>query len=230
MKSFTARAVNAARQNFGIAPSKQDKLAYISAKLGRPVEEMQGTSRNLFDTQNIALSNAARSTIQFFNNTSKTSQTFSNFQKGQLLSGEALMLEKVTIELLQVTTTDLTSDGNIVTVTGPLAGLSTALSLTGALMTINIANSNVVIDYLINETLPYNNDNQTGLITNTTDDIALFGASVIYLEAPPVLTEANRMTVTLSLPPYPSLGTSVNCAIRMTVGNFGSIFSPKANI
>jgi hypothetical protein len=235
MKKFALS--DTGNSDFGKRPTKQQKLQYIADVLGLDLSKMQGTSRSLFDTFVIPTTNTLRSGAVFFSNANGKSENFSNFQQQQLLAGESLMIEKVLIELLQLQNNNLSLDTNQTLVTQQLTANSGALGtgggiqLTASKMFIKLANTDVVKDYIINEANPVNNAKQTAIqVDAAATGISIYGPTEIELESPPVFTQNQNMQISLSMPPYTLPAVTVTdsvYALRMTIGKFGSIYSPK---
>jgi len=230
-------------KQLGVAPTNSQKLIYIANKLGLTgIAGMQGSTVNIFDTVNIS-TNAARQNLQFFAQTSNKSKTFSNLQNGSLNAGEAMIIENVKFMLLLTTNTDLNSDANAIINAWELSAIPDtgrivnrpALSL--GIMNISIANSVVVKDYQINETISAFNRKTTGIApaelvdgagTTLVPFNAVHGPSAITMEAPPVLPPNQKILVGLDIPP---LGTVTgNLAVMCILGDFGSIFAAKTTL
>lgn len=221
--------------NLGISPTQQQKLIYISQKLGIDLTKMQGSSVNLVDTVILSTAATTRQTLTFFSNANGKSRNFSNFQNGNLGAGEAMIIERVDFYACVLSATNLTLDATTITDIIPLSRLSVAegsLTLPGGLknglMNITIANSKVVKDYQIHETDPSYNPQTTGVgaatfTTATASTVIEYGYNGIVLESPPVLPPNQKFQLTLEVAP---VGTAVsNLAIMCVVGRFGSIFS-----
>lgn len=219
----------------GVTPTQQQKLIYISKKLGLDLTQQQGSTVNLFDTAILATNATARQTLTFFSNANGKSRNFSNFQNGVLGAGEAMLIERVDFYACVLSGTNLTVDTTTITDIIPLSRLSVAegsLTLPGGLknglMNITIANSKVVKDYQIHETDPSYNPQTTGVgaatfTTATASTVIEYGYNGIVLESSPVLPPNQKFQLTLEVAP---VGTAVsNLAIMCVVGRFGSIFS-----
>jgi len=230
------KPIGGSRQ-IGVKPTSSQKLLYIANALGLNLDGMQGSTMNIVDTVPLAFS-ANRQTLEFFVNTQGKTRTFSNFQTGNLNAGEAMVMEEVKFYLLELSgasltdpTTRILNASSFNSVGFGVVADPRALQL--GLMSITIANSQVVKDYQINETNPDFNNKNNGVALAEALNVAVrislsqtHGFSGITLESPPVLPPNQKCKVTLEIPPQ--TGGSANLAIMCVVGRFGSIFS--ANI
>ncbi len=228
----------------GVTPTNSQKLIYIASKLKLDgLASMQGSTLNIFDTQPIA-TNTGRQVLTFFENCGNRSRNFSNFQNGTLSAGEAMVMEEVKFFFVIASGSDLSQDTTAILKMMELSaveGAATAMvnieAMQAALLSVSIANSQVVKDYQINDINPSFNKRTSGIslaeIANTAA-LAIIpsrrthGPNTIDLEAPPVLPPNQKFKVTLEVPPT---GTVVaNAFIMCTVGRFGSIFAAKTTL
>lgn len=241
-KIRTRQKVN--NSQLGRKPTNSQKLIYVSDALGIPgIASMQGTTFNLYDTVILPTSNV-RQTLNFFQTTSNKSKNFTNFQSGVLSAGEALVVEEVKFFLVNLTNTDLTSDANAFTsrftfssVTGAVGILTNPFALTFSNFSLSIANSQVIKEYQISETLPDMNPATSGVsnaeitagAANTlAPEQAIHGNNIIRTEAPPVIPPNQKIQLSLNIPPVGTVTGSV--AIMCVIGKFGSIYSAKTNL
>lgn len=226
----------------GASPTNSQKLIYIANKLGLgALAQMQGTTMSLFDTQPL-VTNAGRQVLTFFDNTGNRSRNFSNFQNGSLQAGEAMVMEEVKFWLVVTSGTDLSQDTtSIVSMIEISAAPTTAYpnveSFQDGLLSLTIANSQVIKDYQLSDVNPSFNKRNTGIslaeIANTAS-LAIIasrrthGSSTVDLEAPPVLPPNQKFKFTVEIPPTGTV--PANTFIMMSVGRFGSIFAAKTTL
>lgn len=229
-------------QQIGVTPTNSQKLIYVANKLGlKGLAGMQGTTFDLFDTQPI-VTNLGRQLLTFFDNTGNRSRNFSNFQNGTLGAGEALIMEEIKFWLITTQTADLSQDTNsiltmIEIAAVPLTAYPNAESFQTALMSIVIANSQVVKDYQISDVNPSYNKRNNGISSADFATTAAFvatpsrrthGSSTIDMEAPPVLPPNQKFKLTLEIPPTGTM--PANSFIVCSVGRFGCIFAAKTTL
>ena len=226
-------------QQLGKKPTNSQKLLYISQSLGIDLSEMQGSTMNIVDTVPLTYS-TNRQTFEFFINAQGKTRTFSNFQTGNLNAGEAMVMEEIKFFMLQLSQASLTDPTTSIISMAPIGNFNFSLmssydSFQAGLMSITIANKQVVKDYQINDSNPNVNKKTTGVspsvgLTDAGTQTYLLnrpmGQSAIELEAPPVLPPNQKLKVTLEIPPVSAGNT--NMALMCVIGRFGSIFS--ANI
>jgi hypothetical protein len=220
--------------NIGKKPTASQKLINVSNKIGLPgIAEQQGSSVNIMDTVPL-VTNAQRTTLTFFTNTTGKSRNFANFSS-TLKAGESLVLEEIAFLLVVATTADLTSDANaILSVVPIMQSSATAFPNKDAfalgLLNIIIGNTGVVKDYCGYEQLGSFNPSATGLtvIDTATATNRVVGASKIKLEAAPTLPPNLIPKITYDFAPTGTVPafTFVTCI----AGRFGSIYSAKTTL
>ncbi|MDW8347128.1 MAG: hypothetical protein RML94_09250 [Bacteroidia bacterium] len=225
----------------GVNPTPREKLLYISRQLGLDLSKMQGTSFNLFDTVLIQNSSSSRQKMSFFTNTTNKSRNFTNFQNGTLQAGEAMIIEEISFVVLQLSSSNLSSDAtNVVRVwnfsTAQYAGfLTNGSALSASMMNLSIANSVVIKNYNIIETNPMYNNRTTGINSvgvyngnGVSIGESVIGNCVIKTESSPVLPMNQKLEVELEIPPVSV--TSGNAAIMCVIGRFGCIFKARTTL
>ncbi len=208
----------------GVSPTAAQKLIHVSNAVGNgSIKNMQGSTVNIFDT--VALvTGAGRQTLNFFNNTSSKSKTWSNFQQGKLPQGASLMMQKVSFIYILATTAAF-DDANVMIAQTPISGVAAALQpINMGQLGISIANSQVVSNYLIYESNPAWNPNTTGIAAASATPM---GQNSIPLEAAPVLPENQGLLVTLDIP---ALTAPAFAFVMCVIGRFGSLYSSKVNL
>lgn len=215
--------------NVGVSPTQAQKLAHISKKLGLPgITKQQGAAFNLFDTVIITNQPTQRQTLTFFTQTQGKVRTFTNFQSGILNAGEALLVEYVQFFHVVLTSTNLTTEANLIQQINPLSGLvALSVGINMSMMNFNIANDTVVKDFLIHEGIPSFNPDNTGIAIAGLGSPE-HGSSFIKLPATPVIPPNQKIKVTLEVPAIDAL--PVPSAIVCVLGRFGSIFSAKTTL
>lgn len=230
---------------YGVQPTKQQNLINKADRLGlQGLQNMQGSSLNIFDTVLVTQNTSGRQQLQFFIQTSNKARNFSNFQNGTLNAGESLYIQRINFVVCTLSGTDLTSPATSITDIKSISQLDTvdaAFTQPGSIKTgmlsISIANQTVLKDYNIIETSPEWNPQTTGISVAAVDHAASgttvttkgpYGYAGIQMEAPFLLPPNQNLEIDLEIGPTGTV--TGNVAIMCIVGRFGSIFASKTTL
>lgn len=227
--------------DLGVSPTNSQKLIYISNKLKLTgIQDMQGSSFNIFDTIAMA-TNTGANVLSFFSNSNSKSLNFTNLPTGKLQAGEAMIIERMTFFCVLLSSATLTVDSASITDVIPISSLNVASgqftqpgSIKTAQANISIANQTVSKTYNIFESVPEFNPQTCGTavgvqVTATPSTVTgTAGYNGIAVEAPPVLPPNQAVTISLRMGPVGTMTGIIG--MQCVLGRFGSIFASKTTL
>lgn len=229
IKHRSRTSANGSHAFLGKTPTPQQKIAHQANKMGLPgIPKMQGTGVNIYDTV-LVTDSTTRQTLNFFNNTTSKSKTFSNWQAATFQAGETLAVTHMWLFWLKLSSANLT-DATTITGIDILANSGT-LGLTMGILNLSVANAVVLKNYNAFELMPQFNPEITGVTASWqtgTGTQYMTGTSRIRLRSNPVVTPNVAIQCTYEIPAIS--GSATNAAVMCVLGREGSIFNPQGTV